>query len=234
VIRFEPRDKPEGFVESVEKPGAAWLSKNAKGRPPSHWLKYRSKLAEAFNSLCGYSAMYEAVGTVDHLISIDEDRSRAYDWKNYRFAAGWINSAKQSLKSTDLIDPFEVTNEWFEVQLPSMQLVLTAHVPVGERDRAQFVLDRLHLGHDERVVRQRREWFRMYQDGELTLEGLRRRPRSSRGRYENNWLLSPVRAFQPISASSSRNAAPISSRSASRASISKSRSGRKVLRATVT
>ena len=26
---------------------------------------------------------------------------------------------------------------------------------------------------DERVIRQRREWYRMYQDGELTLEGLR-------------------------------------------------------------
>lgn len=34
------------------------------------------------------------------------------------------------------------------------------------------MLDRLHLGHDERVVRQRREWYRMYQEGELTLDGL--------------------------------------------------------------
>ncbi|HEX3482356.1 MAG TPA: hypothetical protein VHT91_45380 [Kofleriaceae bacterium] len=34
------------------------------------------------------------------------------------------------------------------------------------------MLVRLHLGHDERVVRQRREWYRMYQVGELTLDGL--------------------------------------------------------------
>jgi hypothetical protein len=53
-----------------------------------------------------------------------------------------------------------------------MQLVLTDRVPENERKRAQFVLDRLHLGHDERIVRQRREWYRMYQEGELNLVGL--------------------------------------------------------------
>lgn len=172
MIRFEPRSKPAGFAERVEKRGAVWLAANATGRPPAHWLEYRPQLADAFGSLCAYSAMFEPVGTVDHFVSVDEDRSKSYDWTNYRFAAGWINSSKQSLTSTQLIDPFTVTNEWFEVQLPSMQLVLTEHVPPEERERAQFVLDRLRLGHDERVVRQRREWYRMYQEGELSLDGL--------------------------------------------------------------
>lgn len=172
MIRFEPRPKPDGFKERVEDRGGAWLATNATGRPPPHWLEFRQALAEAFGSLCAYSAMYEPVGTVDHFVSIYEDRSRAYDWTNYRFAAGWLNSSKQSLTSTQLIDPFAVTNEWFEVLLPSMQLVLTDRVPSEERARAQFVLDRLHLGHDERVVRQRREWYRMYQAGELDFAGL--------------------------------------------------------------
>ncbi len=83
---------------------------------------------------------------------------------NYRFASGWLNSSKQSLKSTQLIDPFEVTNEWFELLLPSLQLVLTDRVPPADRPRAQFVLERLHLDHDERIVRQRREWLRMYEE----------------------------------------------------------------------
>lgn len=172
MIRFEPRPKPDRFKERVEDRGAAWLATNATGRPPPHWLEFRHALADAFGSLCAYGAMFEPVGTVDHFVSVDEDRSRSYDWTNYRFSAGWINSSKQSLKSAQLIDPFAVMNEWFQVQLPSMQLVLTDHVPENERERAQFVLDRLHLGHDERVVRQRREWYRMYQDGELDLAGL--------------------------------------------------------------
>ncbi|AGP34450.1 hypothetical protein [Sorangium cellulosum] len=175
MIRFERRPKPEGFEERVEGPGAAWLKANATGRPPAHWREFRPQLADAFGSLCAYCAMFEPVGTVDHFVSVDEDRSKSYDWTNYRFSSGWINSSKQSLRSTQVIDPFAVTNEWFEVQLPSMQLVLTDHVPPEERERAQFVLDRLHLGHDERVVRQRREWYRMYQDGELDLIGLRKK-----------------------------------------------------------
>jgi hypothetical protein len=172
VIRFEPSPKPAGFEECVERRGAQWLASHPNGRPPAYWLEFRPQLADAFGSLCAYSALFEPVGTVDHFVSVDEDRSKSYDWTNYRFAAGWINSCKQSVKSTQIIDPFLVTNEWFELLLPSMQLVLTNRVPPEERERAQFVLDRLHLSHDERVVRQRREWYRMYQEGELTLDGL--------------------------------------------------------------
>lgn len=175
MIRFEPRPKPDGFEERVEKPGAAWLAANATGRPPADWRPFRPQLAEAFGCLCAYSAMYEPVGTVDHFVSVDEDRSRAYDWTNYRFCAGWLNSSKQSLRSTQILDPFTVINAWFEVLLPSMQLVLTQQVPPQERERAQFVLDRLHLGHDERVVKQRREWYRLYQEEGLSLAALARK-----------------------------------------------------------
>ncbi len=48
-------------------------------------------------------------------------------------------------------------------------------LPAAQRDRAEFVLQRLHLRDDERVIRQRREWYRMYQDGELKLEGLHKK-----------------------------------------------------------
>ena len=40
------------------------------------------------------------------------------------------------------------------------------------RERAEDVLNRLRLRDDERVMRQRREWYRMYQCGELSLDGL--------------------------------------------------------------
>jgi len=116
--------------------------------------------------------MYEPVGTVDHFVSCDEDRSKAYDWSNFRFASGWINSSKNSLSSNEIFDPFQVVNGWFEILLPSLQLVATDAVPEVLRDRANFVLKRLHLRDDERVIRQRREWYRMYQEGELTLDGL--------------------------------------------------------------
>ena len=175
MIRFEPRPAPEGFVARVQARGAAWLSSHTEERPPPYWREFRAHLADAFQSLCAYSAMYEPVGTVDHFVSCDEDRTRAYEWANYRFASGWINSSKQSLRASEVLDPFEVNNEWFELLLPSLQLVLTEHVPRAARDKAQRMLDRLHLGHDERVIRQRREWYRMYQEGELPLAGLEKK-----------------------------------------------------------
>jgi hypothetical protein len=172
VIRFEPALKPDRFAERAETRGQTWLAAHTAGRPPDYWSEFKPQLAEAFRNLCAYSAMYEPVGTVDHFVSCDEDRARAYDWMNYRYAAGWINASKQALRSHEVVDPFVVEHGWFELILPSLQLVITEHVPVEWRARAEHVLERLHLGHDERVVRQRREWYRMYQAGELTLDGL--------------------------------------------------------------
>jgi hypothetical protein len=172
-MRWELVAKPPGFEERAEQAGAAWAAANPNAkRPKDYWSAFRPVLADGFRQLCAYSAMYEPVGTVDHFVSWNEDRARAYEWSNYRFASGWLNSSKQSVLSAEIIDPFTVEDGWFEILLPSLQLVPSPSVPEHQRARVTFVLERLHLGHDERVVRQRREWYRMYQDGELTLDGL--------------------------------------------------------------
>ena len=54
-----------------------------------------------------------------------------------------------------------------------MQLVLTDRVPDEIRLLAEFTLEKLGLRDHEVVVRYRREWFRMYQEGRLDLDGLR-------------------------------------------------------------
>ena len=74
-----------------------------------------------------------------------------------------------------MLDPHEVEDGWFEIELPSLQLRLTDRVPAELRAKAEFTLRRLHLGDDERIVRQRSEWYRMYLDGELNLDGLRKK-----------------------------------------------------------
>jgi len=115
--------------------------------------------------------MYVPVGTVDHYLSCKNHPSRAYEWSNYRYSSGWINSSKGT-QDEAVLDPFQVDDDWFEVLLPSLQLVLTDAVPPEELDRAEFTLRRLHLDHDERVLRQRRQWYEMYQKGNLPLPGL--------------------------------------------------------------
>ncbi len=116
--------------------------------------------------------MFEPVGTVDHFISCHEDPSKAYEWANYRYCAAWISSSKGNALASELLDPFDIENGWFELHLPSLQLRVSDTIPDGLRERAEHVLDRLHLRDDERIMRQRREWYRMYQSGELSLDGL--------------------------------------------------------------
>jgi hypothetical protein len=175
MIRFDPVQKPLGFGDAAQR-GSTWVAHNPNAaRPKDLWSPFKSFLAAGFRNLCGYSVMYEPVGTVDHFVSWHEDKARAYDWSNYRYASAWINSSKRSVGSGEILDPFEVGDDWFEILLPSLQLVVSDGIPDGCRKRAEFALQRLHLRDDERVLRQRREWYRMYQEGELTLEGLRKK-----------------------------------------------------------
>ena len=174
MIHFTTPPEPSRFDEEVRQPGTAFLAQYPAGRPKGFWKLCKGDLANGFRNLCAYSAMYEPVGTVDHYLSCDNYRDKAYEWSNYRFASGWINSSKQTADDR-VLDPFNVRDGWFEIILPSLQLVLTDVIPAHEVARAEYTLSRLHLGDDERVIRQRREWYRMYQEGELSLEGLQKK-----------------------------------------------------------
>ena len=176
MIHFSSVPEPPNFDSRARVPGNEWLVTHPDAkRPKDLWSPFKGELATGFGDLCAYSALYEPVGTVDHFVSWNEDRSKAYEWKNYRFSSGWINSSKQDVASADLLDPFKVGYGWFEIILPSLQLTITDSVPCGLRARAEYTLKRLHLIHDERVMRQRHEWYRMYQFGELDLTGLRKK-----------------------------------------------------------
>lgn len=170
--------EPADFDSRCRQKGLQWLADHPKAmrkgsaRPRDFWSAFKPQLADAFCDLCAYSAMYEPVGTVDHFEPVDANEARAYDWDNYRFASAWINSSKS--KRVAVLDPLWVESGWFEVILPSLQLVMvTAKVPAHLQALAEQTLSDLHLRDDERVLRQRRAWLRKYEEGKLTLDGLR-------------------------------------------------------------
>jgi hypothetical protein len=166
VIPVVRAEEPPDFDARVRRRGADWLRQNLGAhRPPDYWREFSNQIATAFNERCAYSAMWQSSGTVDHFTSIDERIELAYEWSNYRWIAGWINSSKQSVPSDRLLDPFLVEAGWFRLTLPSLQLEITERVPVELREKAQFTIERLHLVHDERVIRQRRAWHEMYEKG---------------------------------------------------------------------
>ncbi|MCC6366018.1 MAG: hypothetical protein IT165_21080 [Bryobacterales bacterium] len=163
--------EPAVFDARCRKPGQAWLAQHPEAkRPKDYWSPFKPNLADGFRNLCAYTAMYEPIGTVDHFKSLSLHPDLAYEWSNYRYASAWVNSCKS--RAGNILDPLIVEEGWFEILLPSLQLVLTGKAPEEHRILAEETVRRLRLRDDERVIRQRREWYRMYQDGELSFDGL--------------------------------------------------------------
>ena len=188
MIRVDRKPLPDEarrkYEVKVLGPGLAWLDAHPaprastpeaprnQERPPDYWREIREELADAFHERCAYTAMWLSYpGQVDHFVSIDEDRARAYEWDNFRYCAGWLNSSKQGIRSSRILDPLEIEDDWFEISLPSLELGVTDRCPEPLRERAEFMLDRLHLRKGPQVIRYRRQFYQQYRPGEpRTLE----------------------------------------------------------------
>lgn len=175
MIPVKPPEVPQDFDQRCRKAGKEWLSSHPASDPHDNplWRFFRDPLREGFADRCGFSAMLDLDGVVDHWISVKSDRELAYEWTNYRFASGALNSAKKPAWEGRLIDPFEVGEGWFEIILPSLQLVITEKLPDELRDKADFTLEKFRLGNGERATRHRRAWLELYEQG-LPLGQLRK------------------------------------------------------------
>lgn len=148
-----PIPEPASFKEKCERPGGLWLSKNLQSdgklpkgvRPKDLWSPFLPFLADGFSNLCGFGAMFVGKGTIDHWISCIENPKLAYQWNNYRYLDSWVNASKNKCLSSELLDPFEVQDGWFEIVLPSLQLQITSNVPLHLKAKAENTLKRLHL-----------------------------------------------------------------------------------------
>ena len=176
MIRVKPRSEPTNFHGRCRKRGRRWLRahKGYVGRPRDYWSEFEPQLRRVFKGLCGYCAMVVYKGQVDHYVPIAALKKKkkdtvAYDWTNLRY----VDASMNQRKSTRVIlDPYEVAEGWFEVLLPSLQLVLTSRVPQSSRGLAEFTLKKMGLGDGEQLIRYRREWFLRYKEGKLSLAGL--------------------------------------------------------------
>ena len=176
MIRVRPQMEPANFDDRCRKGGRQWIKDNpGYDRPRDYWSEFEPDLRKVFNGLCGYCAMMVMKAQVDHfkpvvLLKQDGEDEFAYEWSNFRYGEGVLNQKKSS---HIVLDPFKVKDEWFEILLPSLQLVLTSKVPKVKQKLAEFTLKQLGLRDGEVVVRYREVWFSMYRERKLTLEGLK-------------------------------------------------------------
>ena len=110
LIRVSPPAEPTDFQERCRTPGEAWLSRNPDLDPHGNplWTASTPALRTAFANRCGLLAIFISDGHVDHWKSLRSDRTLAYEWSNYRYLSGPVNTAKKPAWEGKLLDPFEV------------------------------------------------------------------------------------------------------------------------------
>jgi hypothetical protein len=174
VIHVEPQPEPPDFDTKVRQPGRAEL-RASEGEPRPHWHHCALQLWEAYRGVCAYSSLYIPRGTgarsVDHLLPKSKRRELAYEWSNYRLACVRMNSRKNDLE--DVLDPFEVQDGWFALELSTLQVIPGEGLPANLRQRVQETIDRLDLNDDE-FIQARMAHYDVFQRGEVKFSHLRK------------------------------------------------------------
>lgn len=165
-------NEPATFNLRCRQPGNRWLAANPASRKfPGYWRQFQPDVEDGFSRRCGWWAVRITDGPVEHYLSRENHRNLAYEWTNYRYSSGSVNSSKGKLDDA-VLDPFEVQAGWFEVILPSMQLIATAQVPAHLRAKAAFTIEKLKLDNGPKIRKTRRGYYEDFKANRLTYEGL--------------------------------------------------------------
>jgi hypothetical protein len=114
---------------------------------PTYWIEALDDLMEAYDRICAYSCfrVHEITGarSVDHFAAKSLAWDKVYEWSNYRLVCSRLNARKNDFG--DVLDPFEIGDGWFELELVGFQVVPAADLDDKTRDRVQETIDRLTL-----------------------------------------------------------------------------------------
>lgn len=176
MMRFKCQPEPSRWDARCRKRGLKWLSEHpGYDRPNDYWTEFENDLCLAFRQMCAYCVMVVMKADMDHFVPVAHLKKKgkhelAYEWSNFRYVEGVLNQRKCDHL---ILDPFEVKDDWFEIILPSLQLLLTDKVPKSKRRKAEITVEKLGLQNDEVIIRYRQIWFEMYRHRRLDLNGLR-------------------------------------------------------------
>ncbi len=101
---------------------------------------------------------------MDHLLPKSKHRQQAYEWSNYRLACVRMNSRKNDLE--DVLDPFDVEDGWFALELTTLQVTPAEGLPEPLRQRVQNTIDRLDLN-DKEFIEARAAHYEAFQSGDV-------------------------------------------------------------------
>jgi hypothetical protein len=144
------------------------------GRLPPYWTRALDHLMEAYRNVCAYACfrIHPVTGaqSVDHMAPKSRAWDRVYEWSNYRLVCSLLNARKRDF--TDVLDPFEIQDHWFEIEPVGFQVRPAAALSAATVQLVELTIERLRL--NERRFRDARErdWT-SYIDGHVSFEILR-------------------------------------------------------------
>jgi hypothetical protein len=179
MIRVAQQPEYPLFDVEVRQPGTTFLATNPNPssqdfKKKSYWSKAAPHLHAAYSGICAYTAMYlPQQGSVDHFHPKTIHPHLAYEWSNYRLATGRVNSSKGNL--TDILDPFEVENDWFFMDIPSCMVKPNPALDQPLRMRISHTINSLRFNQDESYVQERCAILIDYAKGDVSFGFLERR-----------------------------------------------------------
>ena len=161
------RQRGHNFLRRSPNPNSAEFRKH------SYWSAALENLFVAYDRMCAYTTReLVKTGSVDHFRPKSKYPYLAYEWDNYRLARQAINTRKGD--SEEVVDPFEVREGWFTLELPSCLIKPGTGLAKDTRKAVNATINVLGLNQDEKLVEERCRLLVSLADGHITLEYLDR------------------------------------------------------------
>ncbi len=147
------------FDAQVRQPGKTFLEAtpsptSAQFKRKNYWTRSLAELHAAYSGICAYTSMYlPDRGSVDHYWPKTAYPELAYEWSNFRLANGRINSTKGN--SLDVLDPFDIGDDWFCLDIPSCLIRANAELGRAVTLRINRTINSLRLNSDDTHVQER-------------------------------------------------------------------------------
>lgn len=200
MIRVELAQEPVEFDTKVRQPGLRAIAEmvgepnlaKRRGRKreviadsrdaipadkfPAYWTEALPELLDAYGRVCAYMSFYiervTGAASVDHMLPKSVSWNEVYEWRNYRLACSLMNSRKNDYR--DVLDPFEIEDDWFRIELVGYQIIPTNNLPEEVEQRVQATIDRLKLN-DYECLKLREAYATAYRQGDISQHFLRQR-----------------------------------------------------------
>ena len=179
--------EPANFDAAVRQRGHGWLRARGwalsappptPGNLPTYWREKNKDLWWAYGGVCAYLCIYFdwALGasSTDHFVAKSSGAGQAYEWGNFRLSC--LGANRQKNRFDDVLDPFELPANTFELNLVSGELLPAARLGPDEslRAAAMTTIERLGLNAEETKA-MRAQHVSDFQGRDVSADYLRRR-----------------------------------------------------------